>query len=353
MIDKISSLNANKRIAEIDVAKGIGILLVVFAHVNYTPFLLKYIYSFHMPMFFILSGFVFDRKKYLSFIDFLKRRITSLICPYILFTAISILFECVIFIYGNGFSTDVMKTVGNGIKNALLSRGSADFFNAPLWFVLCLFVVEIVYFFISKFKNKFIVVLCIPLVVLGWYLESEQFIVFDNNLLPWSLDSALFALGWYALGNLTSKKSKEYLLSNHKNKNIICVVIIILCMSVGFVLALKNGKVSLGSKILNNGFIFYATGITGTLSVVCFGVLFKKSKFLVWCGQNSFYIMAIHYIFRIMLRYVYKFFNIPIYDKTSIKETILPYIIVLISSILFTYGYGKLKKVCINYFINK
>lgn len=336
------------RIKEIDTAKGIGMLLVVFAHVNYTPFLLNYIYSFHMPLFFVLSGFLFDKEKYSSFTDFLKRRLKKLVCPYILFAVISVLFECVIEIYGNGFSLEVATIFCEGITGVFLSRGSSDFFNAPLWFVLCLLAVEIIYFFVSKLKSGFIFIACIPLVVLGWFLESEYF-MFNNKLLPWSIDSALFALGFYALGNLMSGRAKKYifLLSKHKNKNLICVGIIVLCLAAGIPLAMANGKVSLGSKILNNGFIFYATGIIGTVLVVCAGIMLRKSRFLAWCGQNSFYIMAVHYLCRVSLRYVYKLFDIQIYDKTSLKETILPYFVILFISILFAYCYEKLKKLCV------
>lgn len=337
------------RISEIDVAKGIGIILVVFAHVNYTPFLLEYIYSFHMPLFFVLAGLVFDKERYSSFADFLKRRMKNLICPYILFSLISILFELVISIYGNGFSSDTVSAIFEGLTGVVLSRGSADFFNAPLWFVLCLFAVEIIYFFISKLKSCYIVILCISLIVFGWFLESEYF-MFENKLLPWSIDSALFALGFYSLGNLMSDVFKFGItaLSDSKNKYLICSTIVVLSLAVGIPLAMANGKVSLGSKILNNGFILYLTGIIGTLSVIGLSVLLNRSRFLVWCGQNSFYIMAVHYLCRVSLRYVYKFFDVPIYDKTSLKETILPFIIVFTISILFAYCYGKLKSFCVN-----
>lgn len=54
----------------LDVAKGIGILLVVIAHINYTPSLITIIYSFHMPIFFFFSGMVFNRNKYSDFKTF-------------------------------------------------------------------------------------------------------------------------------------------------------------------------------------------------------------------------------------------------------------------------------------------
>lgn len=49
----------------IDVAKGIGILLVVFAHI-YKGSCTDFIYLFHMPLFFYLSGatFAFSNSKF-------------------------------------------------------------------------------------------------------------------------------------------------------------------------------------------------------------------------------------------------------------------------------------------------
>lgn len=53
---------SSKRIESLDIAKGIGILIVVLGHVLRTDdvFLKKFIFSFHMPLFFMLSGFVFN-----------------------------------------------------------------------------------------------------------------------------------------------------------------------------------------------------------------------------------------------------------------------------------------------------
>ena len=79
------------RMNYIDVAKGIGIILVVFAHVNYTPEVLVFIYSFHMPLFFLISGMLFDKNKYPDFISFFKRRIKTLFIPYVIYEVISII----------------------------------------------------------------------------------------------------------------------------------------------------------------------------------------------------------------------------------------------------------------------
>ena len=49
------------RIVWIDIAKGIGVLLVVLAHTSINPHVNEWIGSFHMPLFVYLSGCVFKK----------------------------------------------------------------------------------------------------------------------------------------------------------------------------------------------------------------------------------------------------------------------------------------------------
>lgn len=70
----------NNRIEWIDTAKGMGLILVVLGHLH-IPFLASWIYLFHMPLFFFLSGVVYSGQQY-SFLEFLTRRIKTLVVPY-------------------------------------------------------------------------------------------------------------------------------------------------------------------------------------------------------------------------------------------------------------------------------
>ena len=54
--------NYDNRNIVLDIAKGISIITVVIAHLQYTCFS-KYIYWFHMPLFFIISGYLFKKPK--------------------------------------------------------------------------------------------------------------------------------------------------------------------------------------------------------------------------------------------------------------------------------------------------
>lgn len=72
-----------KRIGYIDIAKGLGILVIVLAHNDlaaYHPTLHKFIYAFHIPLFFFLSGMFFRPER--TFWETLKRRFNTLMKPY-------------------------------------------------------------------------------------------------------------------------------------------------------------------------------------------------------------------------------------------------------------------------------
>ncbi|MCK6584746.1 MAG: acyltransferase family protein, partial [Anaerolineales bacterium] len=82
--DKTVSQSAvtTTRIDYIDIAKGIGIILVVMGHNDFaliSPFTHKLIYSFHMPMFFFMSGMFF--KPDLPFGEHVRHRFNRVLKP--------------------------------------------------------------------------------------------------------------------------------------------------------------------------------------------------------------------------------------------------------------------------------
>lgn len=339
---KSSALSPQReRLAVLDVAKGFCMLFVVFAHVNYTPILLKLIYSFHMPLFFILAGVVYRREKYPSLGTFLRRRWQNLILPYLTFSVVSIVYVFLsekIFPYTADLSKD---DYWKAFAQIFLAQGSTPVLNTPLWFVPCLLTVEILYYQISLHKLPVVIPVCITLMSLGWLLESGK-LPFDNTRLPWTLDSALFALGFYASGNILApwiKKSIE-VIQSHPKKVLLCLNVIVGCLIFWLPLTLINGKVSLGSRVLNNGVLFYLTGMLGTAVILAISILLEKSRVLLFLGKNTFCIMSVHYMIRkYTLPKYYSMLGIEKYKSKSLKETILPFLIVLVLTIFITLVY--------------
>jgi fucose 4-O-acetylase-like acetyltransferase len=77
------------RLDWLDAAKGLGILLVTLGHTDIPSQLKTYIYTFHMPLFFFLSGYLFTLKKFPNLKVFLSKRTKSLVLPYLCFSLVA------------------------------------------------------------------------------------------------------------------------------------------------------------------------------------------------------------------------------------------------------------------------
>ena len=96
---KIDEALADGRDHHIDALKGVAIILVVIGHSiqindpNYDDNLLfRIIYSFHLPMFFFLSGFILSTQLGHSLLNYLKKNTVRLLVPFIIWYLISYIF---------------------------------------------------------------------------------------------------------------------------------------------------------------------------------------------------------------------------------------------------------------------
>ena len=210
-----------KRIAYLDVAKGIGILLVVLAH-NYVrisvPELGKFIFSFHMPFFFMLSGMLF-RPDYPLLVLF-KRRFTTLMRPYI---AAIVLLYSVYFFY-----TDIKwMTLLRRLVRSLYASGNYIEW-AQLWFLPHLFLLNVfagVLFLLVYGRIKWLWLRTLFLAGMLWagvaflpiYYMKEVTIAGQTILLdglPASMDLLLITATYFLVGyELRSRVSERFFAS--------------------------------------------------------------------------------------------------------------------------------------------
>ena len=79
-------MSQTKRYEWIDLAKGIGLILVIYGHISFRPeWLNVWLCSFHMPLFFFLAGLTFKVEKYQSFATLIRTKFHQLIIPYFIF----------------------------------------------------------------------------------------------------------------------------------------------------------------------------------------------------------------------------------------------------------------------------
>lgn len=140
------------RIPWIDFAKGTAIYLVVLGHVIQYIFpenalLFKIIYSFHMPLFFVLSGFTFTNNTEQSYSVFVKNKIKSLGKPYLFFLLISIIEFSI-----KAIIRQELIWKWDTILNTILLTNESIF--SHLWFFPTLFTAECILFFILKYTSN-------------------------------------------------------------------------------------------------------------------------------------------------------------------------------------------------------
>ncbi len=210
----------SKRIEYIDIAKGIGILLVVMGHNDFgyiSPFGYKVIYSFHMPLFFFLSGYFLNTT--IGFWSFFKKRFNSIMKPY---------FFTLFLIYAGAISFGKMgfeMALGRIVKAMYGTGRYIDW--VQLWFLPHLFVVSLYaflfYALFKRFNNKVVIWVALFLTLGLSSLFLKSFYPFSISLmgksyelygLPYSLDLVLLSGFFFILGCEIRKITSENVFNN-------------------------------------------------------------------------------------------------------------------------------------------
>jgi fucose 4-O-acetylase-like acetyltransferase len=314
------------RLHLIDALKGFGIILVVLAHHSLPDSLDAYIYSFHMPLFFFISGFLFDFGKYAdSTSSFVKKRFRSLIVPYFCFALLIYLFYFLLDkVLPFSFFED--STLYDVIYTILYAPGNSDLINPPLWFLPCLFVTELLFYKFWRIcyrEPRKLVLWIIAAGVIG-YLYPE----YVSFRLPWTADVALSAVVFYGAGNLFKKftnfrvesgscivlkeDSRLREMFSQVGKFLPGVFILLNLLYLGHVLEFpETDGINMNVMEYESIFWFYLIAFSG---IFTFGYIFKKigsSRILEYYGRNSLIVLAFHYpIMEILLTLIFLIFGI-------------------------------------------
>lgn len=278
-------LNTNtKRISWIDLAKCFGIFFIVLGHVYIEDALIRRIlYSFHVPLFFILSGFTYKHKKNKTFI---LNKIRTLYIPYIVCAIISIL---IYLLLGSVLGQDVSLNFSDLVKNLfgmLYANASVGnmLWNRPLWFIPALFVCLIIINLIEGFREKRVrLLLVLLLTALGMFLSYKRI------FLPLQTETALSMLIWVYIGILT----KPFMI-NIKNRiqTSVIAIITVFLLGAGLVLSWYNGPIEVMIDYYSNNIFFYfITAYSLSFAVILFSILIKQNSLLEYVGKNTLFLL--------------------------------------------------------------
>ncbi|WP_414621273.1 acyltransferase family protein [Calothrix sp. CCY 0018] len=195
----------SQRINWIDCWKGIAIVTVVAGHVFSELKIAKYIFWFHMPLFFFISGYLY-KEKY-DYLAFFKKKFFHLIVPYISFLILFSLPTLATYIQ------EIWQNEQSDSLYQLLSFAFQQLYGGQIltgrfgifWFVTCLFFTQQIYNFIyTKFcSDKWL----INIIMLNFYCLAMIDCWFFNDInFPWNVNVVLMALPFYWFGHIVSEK---------------------------------------------------------------------------------------------------------------------------------------------------
>lgn len=180
----------DNRIDWIDMAKGYGIILVYLGHMDMGKYT-NWIYSFHMPLFFFLSGCVF--RKETDFDTFMCKKSKTVLLPYFL------LGVPMLVVYNIKQYIEASWGINQIVKSCLDYIFQRRVFT--MWFLACLLCVQIMFYFIekkyrdSKAKDIKIVLTTVVAMLLGILYNKYLYLS-----LPWNFDASLMMLPFFVMG---------------------------------------------------------------------------------------------------------------------------------------------------------
>ena len=175
------------RAGDVDILRSIGIILMIMGHVWFGYIFDKWIHGFHMPLWFIISGFFLNTKRNPR--AYLKRKAKALLVPYFFF---GICFELIWTIAGHNQWAGLIWP--NSIEIPL---------NGALWFLPAMFFVDIIGMLLFKYFNAIVAEVILLLLAIFGSLHLIS--------LPLSTDSALVGCGFFLIGKMIREYGKNLL----------------------------------------------------------------------------------------------------------------------------------------------
>jgi len=294
------------RLSWIDIAKGLGIFLVILGHlITIGSPIFKWIGSFHMPLFFFLSGLVFNYNN--NLLNSLKTIFARLILPYILIIVIIYLLISLLIPpwHPKSIIITLFEVFYTGIPYSLHA--------AHLWFLICLASVQILFIIIKKLKltkekEYLIIVISVMFSLSIGFVYTHylnKFCLFKLYLiprLPFNIETALMALFFFYLGH--ELKEQKIIVMFNNIKVSIKLVVVIVSLSANVILGtILNGDVSLAHNNYQNPVLYLVSAVCGITFIVGVSNIINRSFILEFYGKYSLPI----YLFHIYFIYLFAF----------------------------------------------
>lgn len=291
-------MNSDHRFKWIDAVKGIAILLVMWGHVQEVSPLRIWIASFHVPIFLVCTGYLYaavGRKK-INPLTILKK----LQYPYLTFSTIAILSQCVFMLFKYGFNQAIKTTAMN------LYKTLCGFGIDAIWFIPSYFIAVIVFFWLLNRKRNVTVFGILACAALGVF--TEVFLSRLKGIISSTLYSILsypivaivrglvcsiFVGGGYCLYSI-SKKARQKYIQNTWIINVCGCACLVASIAVAEIVGEANISWLKYGRFPGLLYVAAFTGSVGIMWLIHLLTTIHDSLLLKYCGKNSLIIMGTH-----------------------------------------------------------
>ena len=286
-----------------DWAKIIGIFLVVFGHLLQItmwrhPELMdiwNIIYLFHMPLFFVLSGYMF--KESYSF----KKIFLTLVIPYMVYQVLFMPIALLLRVY-NGERLSAVLFVKQ-VLGGLLGDGYDTLISypdcLPCWFIICIIQIRTLFHIvpINRFTSTTLIILSTTLLLLLHYNRRDLY---------FCLDTTCMAIPYFLVGYYIAKS--DILSRINLYRKCLCTL---LCLIALLIVYKTNGPAQMnGPSFGNNILLNYLGGISGSMMVIFLVLKFKRiSNSHKLIARNTLFLIFYHWVVLFVLGFV-GFFNL-------------------------------------------
>lgn len=289
--------------------KGIGIILMVIGHAEAPWFITNFIYTFHMPLFFIAAGYFFSRKYLSDPWRFIGRRVKGLYVPFVKWSLVFLLLHNVWHYFGilnesyGNWEGGVTHpyTLHSALQRTVLiltsMSGYDEFMAGAFWFFRGLLVASILFLLLYKIidshtalsENKTVALICLgALAFMAFHIVSGVRITAIPNG-GWRENWGVFFFGIGVLYRNYEPRIREHWT--------LCLSYFLLLCGAGY---LHFSGMNNGAR-LQDILTLPATGIIGWLMVHHVARYLDSRKgrlldMLLFIGDNTLYVFIFHII---------------------------------------------------------
>jgi len=305
----------NGRQSAIDVARALGLLLVYYGHfVEQIMYLknpaaavhYKWIYSFHMILFFMLSGWVKGVRPCVPPIrKFVQSTLVSRIVPYLFF---SIMLAAMSLVFAGWFPMLDLSGVDGYFKASVSTAMGFPLFNIPLWFVACLVSVECLHRLLQPYLESATRVMAVAIACYAsGFALNEQFFFFGQNMSFWLMHEVPVVYAFYLVGMLLGRSGFPGRVSGATG----IAIFVVALAAVHFSYDLNQGPFRYLQAVIillsgHGHFLWFPfTALAGTVMIMALGRVLQHVSLLAFFGRNAIILLGLNGVF-------YHFINPPV-----------------------------------------